>query len=589
MSQLKNENVHHSRRLLFFAAAITTLLFSSNLAASVNLPASNTLQSQILASLQQPNPGRLSQFSAPVSDFVREALLLGQNTIQSPGNGVGSFTPTNDRPSRGGGGGTLHALPQEIFTLDTSGLPQNEQAIGVNGSNVIVASNDYRPYLTFLSNCFFHGNCKGIFIGTGIDVSHDGGNTISRDLLGPVSPNLMGAIEGDAGVAITKSAIYVSSLNFSIFLPDNGIVLWKSTDGGNTFTPTTSPVLFRGTKAFSVFVDKDAIAVDNTLKGKTVGNLYVTWTNFSFAGSNIAVAVSGDGGSSWTTHAVTNVTNFYQFSYPAVGPDGTVYIVYADYHQAASNFFACFISPPSPSCNPGYGPIFLDMVKSTNGGKTWTSPTIVQRIDKPFTWPFFTELANNFFRVATQPKIAVDGTGIVYVGWDDLSAGRQVQAGKCFQDLFISGIIEICSPGSKGAAVFVVHSTNSGGTWSGPVMASPALTNGTLFDSYMPWLSVDSSNGHLAVAYYTSQPDAVFNHQISIGVAISANGGASFTQSVLPQFYEPSVDGFFAGFFWGDYLGAAAAGGFVAIAYTGDLRQTFGWFEQDPYLTVVSD
>lgn len=587
MSPLKNESVHHSRRLLFVAAAITTLLFSSNLAASVNLPASNTIQSQILGSLQHPNPGRLSQFSAPVSDFVREALLLGQNTIQSPGNGVGSLTPTNAPPG-GGGGGSLHALPQEVFTLDASGLPQNEQAIGVNGSNVIVGSNDYRNYLTFLSNCFFHGKCGGVFIGTGIEVSHDGGTTISRDLLGPVSSRLMGGIEGDPGVAISKNAIYVSSLNFSLFLPDNGIVLWKSTDGGNTFAATTSPVLFTGTRAFSVFVDKDAIAADNTLHGKTSGNIYVTWTNFSFAGSNIAVATSGDGGNSWTTKAVTNVTNFYQFSYPAVGPDGTVYIVYADYHQAVTNFFNCF-SFNATGCNPGYGPIFLDMVKSTTGGKTWSSPVVVARVDKPFTWPFFTELANNFFRVATQPKIAVDGTGVLYVGWDDLSAGLQVQAGKCFQDEIISGIIEICSPGSKGSAVWVVHSTNSGGTWSAPVMASPAFTNGTLFDSYMPWLSVDSSNGHLAVTYYTSQPDTVYNHLISIGVAISTNGGVSFTQSVLPQFYEPSVEGFFAGFFWGDYIGAAAAGGFVAIAYTGDLRQTFGWFEQDPYLTVVSD
>jgi hypothetical protein len=582
-------------------------------------PQSN-LRQQLINELMSYNPGRLSQFKTPVSDGVRQALLILQHPILTPPGGTSSVA----NPALG-------PVPssQHIFTRDESGLPQNEQAVAVSGSTVVVASNDYRNYLTFLNRCRF-GNgsgCNGIFEGTGIDVSHDGGLTISNDLLGPINPNVLGGLEGDPGVAISNhGAIYVSSLNFSAFGCDTGVVLWKSTDGGTTFTPTTSPVQFTGFNACGVFVDKDALAVDTTSNAATAGNIYITWTNSSASSDNIAVAASHDGGKSWTRHSLTNSSLFYQFSYAAVGPDGTVYVTYADYHNAVNSFlFGCLgLSPrgfsnvtstttskntnvttvtttrtsnvtttttttSKPTCNPGYGPVFIMLTKSTDGGRTWSRPTIAQRVDKPLTWPFFTPLADQFFPIATQPKIAVDNSatstrGTVYISWEDLSAGRQVQLGACAS----SSQIQICKPGSKGSAIWVVHSSNQGKTWSSPIVASPCFCQANLFDSYMPWLSVDSSNGHLAVAYYTSEPDP-YNHRLYIGIATSSDRGNTFSQRMLPQFYEPSVEGFFGGFFWGDYLGAAAQGGQVAIAYTGDARETFGWFEQDPYLATVSD
>ncbi len=116
-----------------------------------------------------------------------------------------------------------------------------------------------------------------------------------------------------------------------------------STDNGNT-RPHWYPV-----SPLTTGQDKPYMAVDNT-GGNRDGRIYAAWTDFS-NGSTILVSYSADYGLDWSTpvnllHVQTKSTPgsfsdplpgpqilppsgpFVQDAIPAVGPDGTVYVVF---------------------------------------------------------------------------------------------------------------------------------------------------------------------------------------------------------------------------------------------------------------------
>lgn len=155
----------------------------------------------------------------------------------------------------------------------------------------------------------------------------------------------------------------------------------KSTDGGVTFSPS---VVVASTQAAFTFPlpsieTRDAfvyVSADTDLTGGTyAGSVYVTWTDSTGPTSNTAsnnhgriqVAATHDGGAHWTvttpheTADATSVDRYHPFL--AVGPDGTVHVVYYDTRQNATRTA-----------------VDLYYSFSTDGAATWSAPQRVTTV-----------------------------------------------------------------------------------------------------------------------------------------------------------------------------------------------------------------
>lgn len=125
----------------------------------------------------------------------------------------------------------------------------------------------------------------------------------------------------------------------------------------------------------STFSDKEQIWADNAASSPHFGNVYVCWANFIGASAPMVVATSRDGGASW---AQTNVSPAHNVAAKHWGQsgctirtdsDGVVYVFYEEFQN------------PSKVGVPPVGTHFL--VKSFDGGDTWTKPAALYRVTDP--------------------------------------------------------------------------------------------------------------------------------------------------------------------------------------------------------------
>lgn len=258
-------------------------------------------------------------------------------------------------------------------------------------------------------------------------------------------------------------AVYMLASQAGVFRPTDtsSIVIAKSSDSGATWSPLG--VIVNNLSNSSVFDDKDMMAVDTT-SGQAYSHLnriYVIWDE-----NNTERVAYSDNGTTWYTEVAEDVAD--QGSdiggNLAVGPDGTVYAIWnrlpssgdvivfskstnggASWSapvQIASGSLSSFGSNNSPPAqdqrginafgsiavdrdinSPYFGNIYvvyndfpsgtstgtntnIYLVKSTDGGSTWSGPTKVNDD---------TGTATQFF-----PWVAVDQTtGIVVASWYD--------------------------------------------------------------------------------------------------------------------------------------------------------------------------
>jgi hypothetical protein len=241
---------------------------------------------------------------------------------------------------------------------------------------------------------------------------------------------------GDPALAFdSRGTVYYAGLGFDRTAPPNTVAVNRGTFNGGNLTwgpptfinPTTSPAILN---------DKEWIAADAHASSPFRDRVYVSWTRFIFNAQNgnyvqspIDFVFSTDGGKTFSTPQLISGNVLYdQGSRPVVGPDGTVYVFFEGSTRLATH-------------SSTY------VVKSTDGGVTWSKPVAVSQLVDIST------PADALFRVNSFPAADVSPNGDLYVAWS-----TQVSD----------------SSGGHSAAVYS-KSTDGGATWSTPALILPAL------------------------------------------------------------------------------------------------------------------
>jgi hypothetical protein len=335
--------------------------------------------------------------------FALLALLVAAPAVSADTLVSDDATPSSYTRYDGGTDATLQGC-------STGRRSQNEPTTAVDPSNsdvIVAGSNDY---------------CAEIGSGAGNQWpgyyrSTDGGATWSASLvpgypgdsspLGSQSPTKGScASAGDPTQAFDGGGrLYYGFICFNRAKPQNGsIYVARYDDDGARYALTTR--VERGTPSVAgLFQDKINVVAD-----QSNGNVYVAWARFSGNTGNDVIMFSrstDDGGTYSKPERISDGGASEQFADLAVGPDGAIYLTYRTY-----------------ATNKGSAAIVI--VKSTDGGQSFTRPQTVAEID-PFDsddygpdtcgdGPFRCASGLNYARFSSLSAVAADANG-VHVVW----------------------------------------------------------------------------------------------------------------------------------------------------------------------------
>jgi hypothetical protein len=409
---------------------------------------------------------------------------------------------------------------------------------------------------------------------------------------------------------------YIGGLLFDVNSAASALVVTKSNAGigGAFYHSPDASLTFQTFRAvplgvvannnnINIFNDKAFIVADATLGSPKRNHLYVTWTRFNSAtgagigeNSPIFFSQSTNGGATWSPgiaisganaaictafsgSANPNACDQDQGSHPIVGPDGTLYVAFAN-----SN---------TPLPGAGLRQTLIVSCPATadcSQPASWTAP--VKIADLFGTHPFGPSaegcpfdrrcLPPNGYRVSavTSISIAVDSSTL-YAVWADFRNG----GGTCM------GPSATARPPCNND-VFYAVSTSGGATWSAPINVAPAATFGPTAQ-WQPWSAVTHDGMVLWVAYYDrSYGNCEFEGCNDITLAqvtnpASASPAISYsrlTTASMPNLV-PANNPFQAGFL-GDYMWVAVDGEGRPHVVWADPRGRDGTVEEDIYFAT---
>jgi hypothetical protein len=323
-----------------------------------------------------------------------------------------------------------------------------------------------------------------------VGTSHDGGRTWTETSLPPI-PNSPFTF-GDPSVAVDRDGNFFYSSLGANAAGQSLVFVGKSTDRGTTFGPGSTVAIDPGS-------DKEWIAAGKDPLHPSRDNVYVTWTSFKAASSQLMLGRSTDGGQTWTTSTLfapvdNGVTSaFIQFSNPIVDPrTGRLFVPFLHGGDADADFIRVLISDdggltfhfsnfnvpgaPDPAAFPNVTPGTLADCGVTGGFRTvlHSGPDLG---GGRFGLPVF----RNATRLITQPTTVVAG-------------------GRVFIVLNSSTSPVFGDPGSR-SFIRVLASPNGGRTWQGPFTVAPATAAQP--QHVHPSISVDREGEQVSVGYYT--------------------------------------------------------------------------------------
>ncbi len=303
------------------------------------------------------------------------------------------------------------------------------------------------------------------------------------------------------------------------YFEHSGIFVNRSDDGGLTFWPQgTSVVEHTGGDTFE---DKSYVATDLSA-GPGRGSVYVSWTRFSRYGSgdpsdstwiyfsrstDLAVSFSEPLRISDRGGDAVDDDNTVEGAVPAAGTNGEVYVAWS-------------------------GPRGIEFDASLDGGVTFGEDRVIA--DQPGGWVFDIP---GIYRCNGLPITDADISmgpyrGRVYVNWSDQR--------------------------NDDTDVFLIYSDDAGETW-GPVIRVNDDPVGNGAHQFFTWMDVDPVTGSVCIVFYDRRHYAPYSWETDVYVAISDDGGETFTNlRVSESPFVPSPYTFF-----GDYIGISAYGGRV--------------------------
>ena len=344
-------------------------------------------------------------------------------------------------------------------------------------------------------------------------------------------------INVDSFGRITAEGLYVSVDTFSNLQTGN--------------FANTNPVLVDPQNG-SVFdiEDKPWITVDNSAASSHQGVAYVSWSHFTgcqnkydpFVGAYVLtctsdviyVGYSTDHGQTWSSPIQINSkgqNGAVQGSQVAVGPDGTVYLVY-EFHGADNQRQQ-----------------FLSVGTWDSTGLTFSAPVAATPIFYDLTFSGCNTCAASY-RANSFPNIAVDRSGTATNGSVYMVYGAQL------------------SNTSNAQVNFVACTSNCSSTQPG--FSSPVILNdSSAGNAFFPALAVDGQ-GVIHSSWLDTRNNPSNPDYIDVYATFSSDGGASFAPNarVTSTTMDASVvDGFGDTSFIGDYIGIAATAANPATAH----------------------
>jgi hypothetical protein len=460
----------------------------------------------------------------------------------------------------------------DLFNLDDTGLPQNEESVSVCRAQpnwVLGSTNDYRGLLDPLGNF------------TGWHLSEDGGDSVLNEGLLPEAEGNPAFPSGGDPVDVLigeDCTAYASSLNYNPFDPfnsANGIGVYKSDvatlascPGGAdpSCWPTSKLVV---TNEPSHFLDKEWFHVGRSGSAGTV--VWVTYSDFvidptaplGFTSASIK-AVRCDAGLTTCTAPVliSGDDEDVQFSDVTIGPDGRTYVTWVEVQGELTFEPQTFI---------------IKMRVAPPGSTAFGPERIVHTED--FAVQFGSVLHSNLFRVATYPKnevipLTAAGGTRTFVVWEACES-RALGGNVCFEP-----------------QVKLSYSDNLGASWTGPTVISESG------DNYFTTIADDPSNGNVVVAYFTHRLDA-FHARSSVELVTlkQAPVGVANRQIITATPNDTGADPLLGDNFIGDYIEVFAHRGVAYTHYNANYRDLpfFAGFmekgvavpvpQQDNYLT----
>jgi hypothetical protein len=298
----------------------------------------------------------------------------------------------------------------------------------------------------------------------------------------------------------------------------------------------------------TTFSDKSQIWADNASSSPFFGNVYVCWAEFqgqeksaNAAPAQLKVAVSTDGGSTWSIHPIGAAANNGQRN-PLDGctirtaSDGTAYV-----------FGVGTVS--------SLGKAHVELMStSTNGGGSWSNPTpVTGAVTQP-------GLFDPVLGRPTIDGIAGARSDLAWAPSVDIANGAPTGADATNRIVmsYVSGTINL-------QHVYFTESVDGGSTWSTP----RAVETGSSDHGYYtaPAISPDGKNVYVVYnAFTTPYRDNTTDTRTLVGVFLhaTATGSAptgSFAEAHRGAPGDPrgSAQNNLAGEFLGDYVYATAS------------------------------
>ena len=318
------------------------------------------------------------------------------------------------------------------------------------------------------------------------------------------------------------------------------------------------PVLASPPQSSAVFADKEQVWADNAESSEFFGNVYVCYAEFRGAGAApLVIAHSTDGGDTWKQNKVTRAANVSPKNFGQSGctirtdSSGVVYVFYEAFH------FEKFQLPPRGA---------HAMVRSFDGGKTWTKPVEFLQIVDPchFIDPVMGRCMMDGIAGARDDLAASPSIGIAN------GAPTGAGATNLIVDAWADG-----RDGQNAEDVMFSYSTDGGANWSSPTRISSTPDRGYYA---APAVSPDGQDVYVVYNAFT----APFRNNTTdprplVGVVKHASvvGGVpgAFTEihrGVSGDARGSSTNGLI-GEFLGDYVYAIATNDYAAAVWN-DVR-----------------